>query len=69
MSDALEWVTLFDRGAGGNAGRERVTAALSADHVVYHLHPPKGRKDPGECSPDEIAELLAPIVQLSSLFP
>ena len=46
MSDALEWVTLFDRGTGGDAGRERVTKALGADHVVHHLHPPEGAQGP-----------------------
>ena len=64
MSDALEWVTLFDRGAGGDAGRERVSAALSADHLIYHLHPPKGRKDPGEMNKNELVALLSPVVRL-----
>ena len=54
MSDALEWITLFDRGAGGDAGRERVTKALGPDHVIHHLHPPKGRKDPGEMTPSRV---------------
>ena len=30
MADALEWVTMFDRGAGGDNGRERVDARRSA---------------------------------------
>ena len=48
MTDALEWVTLYDRGAGGDAGRDKVSKLLGHDHVITHLHPPKGRKDPGE---------------------
>ena len=69
MSDALEWITLYDRGAGGDAGREKVSKLLDSDHVVHHLHPPKGRKDPGEMNEQEIANLIAPYVQLSANFP
>ena len=62
MSDALEWITLFDRGAGGDAGRERVMKVLGPDHVIHHLHPPKGRKDPGEMTPSELTTILSPIL-------
>lgn len=68
MSDALEWNTFFDRGRGGDSGRAKVDQALSADHVVTHLPPPKGSKDPGEMSFDEIVEILAPVVQLTAVF-
>ena len=61
MSDALEWITLFDRGAGGDAGRERVTKALGTDHVIHHLHPPKGRKDPGEMTARRSLTLLVAV--------
>jgi hypothetical protein len=64
MSDALEWITLYDRGSAGDAGRKRVTSFLHKDHVITHLQPPSGRKDPGECSAEELSELLSPIVQL-----
>ena len=64
MSDALEWITILDRGAGGDNGRARITKALGDDHVVHHLQPPKGRKDPGEMLPSELAELLSNIVML-----
>jgi hypothetical protein len=66
MSDALEWITLFDRGAGGDAGRARVTKALREDHVIHHLHPPKGRKDPGEMKVAELTEILSPLVPLTA---
>jgi hypothetical protein len=69
MSDCLEWITCFDRGAGGDSGRERVTKALGHDHVVTHLHPPKGRKDPGDCSREEILQLLSNFVQLTAQIP
>jgi len=68
MSDALEWITMFDRGAGGDSGRKRVTKALGEDHVIHHLHPPKGRKDPGEMQVDELSEILSPIVTLIAHF-
>jgi hypothetical protein len=64
MTDALEWVTLYDRGAGGDAGRDKVSKLLGHDHVITHLHPPKGRKDPGEMVEAELAELFGPVVQL-----
>ena len=64
MSDCLEWITLFDRGTGGDAGRAKVSQCLHRDHVVHHLQPPKGRKDPGVMQAPEIAEILSPLVQL-----
>ena len=58
MSDALTWVTLFDRGTGGDVARARVGDLLDGDHVIHHLKPPKHRKDPGEMTEDELIELL-----------
>ena len=66
MSDALEWVTILDRGAGGDNGRAQITKALGGDHVVHHLQPPKGRKDPGEMTPSELAALLQNIMPLTA---
>ena len=59
MQSALEWVTLLDRGTGGNKGRQRISKALKHDHVVTHLLPPEGYKDPGECSADALVDLFA----------
>ena len=58
MTDAMEWVTLYDRGAGGDAGRAKVQGFLGSDHVVSHAHPPKGRKDPGEMNVPELEAAL-----------
>jgi len=66
MGDALEWVTLYDRGGGGDSGRTQVSKALSSDYVVTHLKPPEHRKDPGECSVPELQELLAKHLQLNA---
>jgi len=64
MSDALEWITFLDRGAGGDAGRAKIDKALGADHVIHHLHPPKGRKDPGEMTVEELVATLHDLVPL-----
>lgn len=58
MADALEWVTLLDRGKAGDLGRNKISHVLSKDHVVEHLFMPEGRKDPGECSVEELKELF-----------
>ncbi|MBN7763669.1 hypothetical protein JYP52_21255 [Nitratireductor aquibiodomus] len=60
MADALEWVTLYDRGKGGDIGREKVSRTLRKDHVLVHLTPPEGAKDPGECTVDQLVDLLSP---------
>lgn len=66
MADCLEWVTFYDRGVGGDAGRAKVQNVLGADHIIQHVLPPEGRKDPGECSIQEIRELLQPYLQLNA---
>lgn len=68
MADALEWITFFDRGKGGDAGRSRITRYLGDDHVLHHIVPPEGRKDPGECSVEEIAKKLEGISQLDDFL-
>ena len=68
MADALEWITMYDRGRGGAAGREKVSRTLHRDHVIHHLQPPEGRKDPGECSVEEIAALLEGLVPLDKVL-
>jgi hypothetical protein len=64
MADAFEWVTLYDRGGGGDSGRTQVSKALSSDYVVTHLKPPEHRKDPGEMTVPELRELLGKHLQL-----
>ncbi len=66
MADAFEWITFYDRGAGGDAGREKVASVLTKDHTLHHLKPPKGFKDPGAMPHKMIAEMLSPIVQLTT---
>jgi hypothetical protein len=67
MADALEWVTLFDRGKGGDLGRARVSRKLPGQ-LVRHLRPPVHRKDPGEMTIEEINALLQDHVQIGSII-
>ena len=66
MGDAMEWVTLYDRGGGGDSGRSQVNKALGSDYVVTHLKPPENRKDPGEMTVPELRELLGISLQLNA---
>lgn len=68
MADCLEWITLFDRGKGGDAGRLKVGKLLAKDHVIQHLEPPPGRKDPGETTLDELVQLIAKYVKLDEIL-
>jgi hypothetical protein len=61
MGDVMEIVTFFDRGVGGDSGRAKVSKMMKHS-VVNHVLPPKGRKDPGECSVEELREALGPYV-------
>lgn len=65
MADALEQVTFFDRGKGGDLGREKYGQAIGKTHLLHHVVPPQGRKDPGACTPEEIAQILADCLALS----
>jgi hypothetical protein len=68
MADAFEWITLFDRGTGGDHGRAKVTQVFQGHHhVVHHLLPVEG-KDAGEMSPDELAQVLTNYVKLDDFL-
>lgn len=64
MSDAFQWITLLDRGKGGDSGRAKISQTLP-DHMVTHLKPTEGRKDPGEMTVPELVELLSPYVTIA----
>jgi hypothetical protein len=63
MSGASEWLTFFDRGTGGDAGRKKVDKVLR-DYYVQHLYPPSDVKDPGACSVQQLIEILSPYVKV-----
>jgi hypothetical protein len=67
MADALEWFTLFDRGVGGDAGRAKIDKVLSS-HMIHHLQPLPGVKDPGAMSVDHLVEVLGPHVALDAFL-
>lgn len=67
MADALEWVTFFDRGKGGNTGRGRLDKILT-EHVLHHVLPPVHRKDPGEMTIEEVAQALSQYVPLDDFL-
>lgn len=66
MADALEQVTLLDRGKAGDLGRAKMQSVLGSDHLIHHVLPPEGRKDPGECSESEIRDILQGLVPLKT---
>jgi hypothetical protein len=68
MGDAVEWVTFYDNGTGGEQGRAKVDKAIGNTHLVTHLKPPKGLKDPGSMTPDQLAQILCKVVSLDPLL-
>jgi 5S rRNA maturation endonuclease (ribonuclease M5) len=67
MSDAQEWITLYDNGKGGDTGRAKVSKAMKK-HLITHLKPPEGSKDPGTMSIPELVDLLEPHVTLDPIL-
>lgn len=65
MSDAMEWVTFYDHGVGGDTGRRKVENALP-NNIVSHARPPKGKKDPGAMTVTQLQEILSPFVKLDT---
>lgn len=66
MADAIEWVTLYDNGKGGDSGRKKVSKVMTSS-VVTHLLPPAEYKDPGACSVEVLVQLLAPHLTLDEI--
>jgi hypothetical protein len=68
MGDAFEWLTLLDRGKGGDKGREKISNVMGKTHLIQHLFPPVHKKDPGELTIPELVELLEPCVKLDPIL-
>jgi hypothetical protein len=64
MADALEWVTLLDAGKGGDAGRKKIGHAIGQTHLLTHAKLPKGVKDPGVATEEELRGVLADLLPL-----
>jgi len=59
LSDALEWVTLFDNGKGGDAGRAKISQVLNKTHIVHHARLAADLKDPGEATVEQLHQTLS----------
>jgi 5S rRNA maturation endonuclease (ribonuclease M5) len=68
MSDAFEWITLLDRGTGGDTGRQKIDDELGKTHIVTHLLPDEGCKDPADMPVHNVAALLDPYVKLDDIL-
>lgn len=63
--NVTRWITMFDAGPSGDVARqrfERLVLGRGSSVRVYHLSPPAGKKDPGECTPSEITDSLKSLV-------
>lgn len=63
MSDAVEIITFYDYGDGGDAARLRVDEVLKGLPVT-HVIPGPDEKDPGDMSEEELVEVLQDCVTL-----
>ncbi len=66
VRDALDVVTLFDNGQGGDKARDKTTKYLSGN-VSAHLYPPAGTGDPGEMTIKQLQKVLRPYIVLDAL--
>lgn len=64
MESALQLVTLFDNGVGGDKARAIIDKYLPSSNRV-HCCPPKHRDDPGEMTVEELCKVLSPHVKLT----
>lgn len=67
MNNADHVITMYDRGKGGDKGREKIDKWANGRKVT-HVKPPDHRKDPGEMVPHELDMALGDIVQLRHIF-
>jgi hypothetical protein len=67
MTDAFEWITLLDRGTGGDKGRQKISKVCK-NNLVTHLLPPPGVKDPGVMSVEQLRETLGSYVDTSQII-
>lgn len=58
VRDALDIVTLFDRGQGGDKGRDKISKYLGGTSLVRHLLPPEGVSDPGDMTKKQLKKVL-----------
>lgn len=61
------WASMFDIGKGGQLAKGRLFEMVPSGSRVWHLPPPPGRDDPGECSPEEIRDQLETLKHTSPI--
>jgi hypothetical protein len=66
MGDALDVVTLLDRGKAGDLGRIRFSKSLPGSKVINLIPPPQVEKDPGAMSVEQLQDLLGPYLELDA---
>jgi len=64
MEGALDIVTLFDNGAGGDKARALVKKRLTSG-VLIQCKPPEHRDDPGEMTVPELCNVLGDKLKLT----
>ena len=68
MADAMEWVTLLDRGKGGDSGRAKIEKLLE-EGPRHPASAAAGRpQGPGEMTLQELAQLIAKYVKTDELL-
>jgi 5S rRNA maturation endonuclease (ribonuclease M5) len=67
MAGAADWITLLDRGTGGDFGRKKMEKVVK-DSIVQHAFPPEGKKDPGAMNVDELCAILAKFVKIDPII-
>lgn len=67
MNNADHIITLYDRGKGGDKGREKIDKWANGRKVT-HIVPPEHRKDPGDMNVDEIGHELFDLVELRKKY-
>lgn len=68
LSDAVEVITFFDYGKGGDAARSRIADALKGTPIT-HIIPTEEQDDAGSMSEIEVAECLVDHVELKPFNP
>jgi DNA primase len=58
IQDAIQIVTFYDAGVGGDKARQQVQDVLGDSAGVVHLVPDSAERDPGDMTPQEISNYL-----------
>ena len=65
VRNALEIVTLFDNGAGGDKGRSKISKRCT-EAIITHLTPPATADDPGDMTKKQLRKVLKGYIALDA---